>query len=504
MAFYRIFSGFIVSLFIIYTTPGAEKHYSELWGRNGEKWTPKSRLPDFSYAGYHSGEKEIPEIKIKANVRDFGAAGDGKHDDSQAFIDAVAATENGAIFIPEGRYKITKIIEIKKSNIVLRGAGTDKTVLYFPVPLNDIKPNWGSTTSGKKTSNYSWSGGIIWFKGRYIGKKLANIAKPSERGGKEVTISRSEKIKKGDKVIIYISDDKDKTLFSYLYSENPGDFSKFRGNIKIPFIVSVTKIKANQLFFDRPLRSDIRLIWKPQIKEFTPTLQESGIENLSIEFPKTPYRGHFSEKGYNAVAMDGAVNCWVKNIRIKNADSGIFLHSAFCTIDNLLIESERKPRKTYTGHHGVELCGVDNICKNFEFRTSFIHDLGVSAASVGNVYSTGKGVDLTLDHHKRAPYENLYTELNAGKGTRLWHCGGGKKLGKNCAARGTFWNIKTEIPQRYPPPQFGPDSLNFTGINTRLPSITEKDGKWFEALSPVEIYPQNIYKAQIMYRIKKQ
>jgi hypothetical protein len=193
MAFYRIFSGFIVSLFIIYTTPGAEKHYSELWGRNGEKWTPKSRLPDFSYAGYHSGEKEIPEIKIKANVRDFGAAGDGKHDDSQAFIDAVAATENGAIFIPEGRYKITKIIEIKKSNIVLRGAGTDKTVLYFPVPLNDIKPNWGSTTSGKKTSNYSWSGGIIWFKGRYIGKKLANIAKPSERGGKEVTISRSEK-----------------------------------------------------------------------------------------------------------------------------------------------------------------------------------------------------------------------------------------------------------------------------------------------------------------------
>src|SRR3982750_1448739 len=34
--------------------------YSSLWGVNGEKWQPEGRLPDFSYAGYHAGEANIP------------------------------------------------------------------------------------------------------------------------------------------------------------------------------------------------------------------------------------------------------------------------------------------------------------------------------------------------------------------------------------------------------------------------------------------------------------
>ena len=39
------------------------QQYSDLWGKDGEKWKPDSRLPDFSYAGYHCGEDPIPKIK---------------------------------------------------------------------------------------------------------------------------------------------------------------------------------------------------------------------------------------------------------------------------------------------------------------------------------------------------------------------------------------------------------------------------------------------------------
>jgi hypothetical protein len=88
-----------------------ESHFSELWGEKGERWDPLGRLPDFSYAGYHMGEKPIPDIPVRGNVKDFGAKGDGEADDTQAFKHAIAATESGAIYVPPGRYPITEAPE---------------------------------------------------------------------------------------------------------------------------------------------------------------------------------------------------------------------------------------------------------------------------------------------------------------------------------------------------------------------------------------------------------
>ena len=94
----------LLSLSILAVSPSAEE-YSQLWGKNGELWSADSRLPDFSHAGYHRGEKPVPEIAVTANVRDFGAVGDGEHDDTQAFLDAIRQTSQGAILVPAGRYK---------------------------------------------------------------------------------------------------------------------------------------------------------------------------------------------------------------------------------------------------------------------------------------------------------------------------------------------------------------------------------------------------------------
>lgn len=105
--------------------------YSELWGKNGEKWTPDSRLPDFSFAGYHFGEDPIPKPKVVANVKDFGAKGDGKTDDTEAFKNAIEATKAGAILIPEGRYILRNILWIEKSNIVLRGKAPIRPFCIF-------------------------------------------------------------------------------------------------------------------------------------------------------------------------------------------------------------------------------------------------------------------------------------------------------------------------------------------------------------------------------------
>jgi hypothetical protein len=109
-----------------------------------------------------------------------------------------------------------------------------------------------------------------------------------------------------------------------------------------------------------------------------------------------------------------------------------------------------------------------------------IHDLSVSR---------GAG-----DHHRRTPYENLYTDIDAGLGSRLWLPGGGTAFGKHCAARGTFCNIRAKPPLRPPPASWGPPSMNFVALFTELPSTMEE--WWFEAIPPDRIQPPDIHKAQ--------
>jgi Pectate lyase superfamily protein len=476
---------------------------SDLWGTNGERWSPQSRLPDFSYAGYHCGEAPLPDVASGVSVKTFGAKGDGETDDTAAFLKALANVTSGAIEVPAGRYRITNILEIKRSGVVLRGAGPDKTILFFPKPLQEIKPNWSATTTGLRTSEYSWAGGLVWFKGDLGGRVLARIIAVTRRGETALRLSTTNGLRVGQRVEIFQTDNADNSLAAELYSGDPGDTRNLKGSTHASLVCSIVKMDGNQIHFDRPLRFDVGLQWHPQIRSFEPTVTESGVENLCFEFPNTPYVGHFTEVGYNAVAFSGVVDCWARNLRITNADSGIFANGRFCTIEGVVYESARKPdRNGDTGHHGFGFAGEDNLLTGFDYRTRFIHDITVDHGAAGNVVANGRGVDLCFDHHERAPYENLFTDIDAGAGTHLWRCGGGAALGKHSGACETFWNIRAAKPQGYPPKDFGPASMNFVALQTDQPSEKNATNRWFEAISPDKIIPQDIHAAQLARRLK--
>src|SRR6478736_5941168 len=96
----------------------AANQTSDLWGTAGEKWTPESRLPDFSQAGYRRGEETYRIPTNTVSVKDLGAKGDGKTDDTEAFKKAIASGPDKLVLIPKGRFVLSDMLEITQSRIV--------------------------------------------------------------------------------------------------------------------------------------------------------------------------------------------------------------------------------------------------------------------------------------------------------------------------------------------------------------------------------------------------
>jgi hypothetical protein len=482
----------------------AEAEYSSLWGEAGELWEPRGRLPDYSFAGYRRGELPLPERRPDLSVKDFGAIGDGKTDDTESFQRALAEGRGKVIAVPRGRYVLTDILEIRNSGTVLQGDGPDQTVISVPKPLEKIRSNMGATTSGQPTSNYSWSGGIIWAKGQWDKSHLATVAAPARRGDTTLTVDKPEAFAVGDEIRLVLQDDVEKSLTNHLYAGDPGDTANLKG-ARESWIARVTLVdrESRRIAFDRSLRCDVRPEWRPLLYPARSSVEEVGVEQLALEFPVTPYRGHFSELGYNAIAFSRVRNCWVRNVEIRHADSGIFLSGANSTISGVLWVSarERDGNRKSTGHHGITLGGTDCLLSNFEFRTKFIHDITMSRGSAGNVVRAGRGEDLSFDHHKRANHSNLYSDIDAGMGTNIFRSGGGAKLGRHSGAWTTWWNIRTVNPVSFPA-GWAPEAINLVGVSSEAESVTKLGGRWIEFVAPGRLFPQDLYESQLERRLE--
>lgn len=69
--------------------------------------------------------------------------GDGATDDSSAFTRAIASLQGGVLYVPAGRYVITRRLWVNSTSLVIKGAGQGKTVLYFPYSLSEVYRSTG-------------------------------------------------------------------------------------------------------------------------------------------------------------------------------------------------------------------------------------------------------------------------------------------------------------------------------------------------------------------------
>jgi hypothetical protein len=163
-------------------------------------------------AGYKGGMELPPTaatLKVTVDITQFGAIPNNTFDNTQAFMDAIAsaacqAAAQCVVYIPPGTWTLQQQLIIRDA-VILRGAGRDRTTLYFPFSLKEIK---------KDLTHNAWFGDrLLTFRGSnnitYVGPgatRLANITQLSKRGSLRVYVDSTAAIRTGQQVRVVASD----------------------------------------------------------------------------------------------------------------------------------------------------------------------------------------------------------------------------------------------------------------------------------------------------------
>ena len=446
-------------------------------------------IPDFSYAGYHNGEKPLPNpTTTLLYATDFGVIANDALDDSKALIKALEKSKtidgNVVLVLPAGKIILSSILYIERSNFIIRGAGTDQngTEIYCPRPMMYLKDPESLTelreyllTFDKRQrekennidlpfSQYAWSGGMIWTQvpgervKSYLEKydpEIKILAKviSGKRGETTVTVSDTKSIKIGDviELELFNKEGQNGEIIKALYNNASLKAGSHHWQFPtLPLIrqqAEVVKITANTLTIKDPLMIDIKPSYAGQIVEWK-HLTEVGIENFKITFPDAPRVAHHVEPGYNAIFLTRVFDSWVNNVSIHNADSGILTEEiANTTIQNITTTGNN------LAHYTVALGGVHNVLvKNLKVYNEAVHPMSFNTFSTKNVYQNCTVFkNPILDQHSGLNHQNLFDATTvhikalANNSYPIFGGGGADYWKPSHAAFSTFWNLNVQV-----------------------------------------------------------
>ena len=419
-------------------------------------------------------------------MKSFGAKIDGVSDDSNALQNAIDECGNkggGTVVIPAGTLLVEGQVKIRSSNVVLRGAGKGKTIIKIPHSLS-----YYDLMTGTDDDRYSRSRAFFEIIGNRVRSSkrgrdfVSRVISDAQAGDTSLFLETTSGISTGDWVRLYMSDPKSgpvsRSLVGYMYS-NPDTkalcgescLKTLRGSQElVRFMSRVKYIDGNRVVLERQLPVDVKTNWSPSIYTLgKDTIQNSGIEDLTIQFGWKRTQKHLDEDGNNAIVLEETAFCWVKNIAVIDADLNVVVrYSNFATVTGVDASvTKDRSHSTSRGKQGHIALGIHDSCdvdvSEFNIQDTWWHDLSVRASML-SVFRQGYGKDLNMDLHRSAPYMILYDDINLGEGTRPFTKGGKSGAGQPSGGFSTFWNVRKNGGEAITIPgcQYGPN-LNFVG-----------------------------------------
>jgi hypothetical protein len=463
-------------------------------------------LPDFSYAGYHFSEKEIPNVSGRKyfNVKDFGAIpNDDQFDDGaiQKAVDAAQENPGGAVvFFPPGKYLIaadndsTKQIKIYKSNIVLKGSGSGVggTEIY--------------------QANMRINGRQIIFKPvNEENKKLTVITKDAVRESFSIEVEDASKLKVGQDIVIrHRSEEFTRTYFSPLqlkpeWTRLFGD----KGGMQINEIHTIRKIEGNTITFKNPLHLDIIMVksasWDIYAYNY---IEGCGVEDILFTsnwktYPEefVHHKNSIHDYAYEALGMEYVKNSWVRNCEFHDWNEGIFIR---CGYQVSVLNTNFMGKKGHASVHARTGYGV--LIKNCNFNNAQHHGAGTGYSAVGTVITQcSLGTDQNFDIHSGQPYATLYDNIEGGV---FYNLGGPEPGHPHHGKYLVLWNFHhlSEKEQHYNFWDMG-RRRNYTIAQPILVGFQSNKKVDFENAGINEsqgtaVWPQSLFEAQLELRLK--
>ena len=398
-------------------------------------------LPDFSYAGYHRSEVNLPSVSGPVfNVTDYGAIPDDYRSDRDAIQAAILAAEaanGGVVFFPPGRFHLNTIsepgspIRIRKSNIVLRGSGawSGGTELYMESKLDPIDPN----------AMYSTPEYFLIQPNSTSSSTLSSITANAERETFSIEVANGAAFQANQWVNLYLLST-DAVADALAPQSVNAEWSRLaQEGLPVNEKHQIASTNGNTLTFHEPLHTEINANHNWSVKSYS-NIEEVGIEDITF---RGNWLGNFvhhrsaeDDSAWGAFAINNVVNSWIQRCRFINWNVvANFDKTSYFTVLHTRIEGN-------PGHFGFHTRrGYGNLFAFSSDLASQWHGPSVGYQNSGAVfYNFDYPASASFDAHGDAPYATL---LDSVEGGFLRGRTGGPLEGQPNHLRWfTLWNFK--------------------------------------------------------------
>lgn len=361
-------------------------------------------MPDFSYAGYQSGNVAIPDPNYPIfDVSSYGAIANDDNDDSsaiQAAIDAAEANGQGIVLLQKGRYHATGLT-VNGSNIIIRGQGAlDGGTELFSV---------GTPTAG--------GGTIITIRPTSTGNKsdVTAVTGNIQRDTFNVQVADSAGVQVGQLVSLYSRDPNANLLADFFAPFTPAGSETLSSGVEVNERHVISAINGNTLTFATPINYDVDAQYNWTIRKAGSYLTEVGLEDLALvgnfsdDTTFVHHRNTLDDEGWKGAVLTHVRDSWVRRVRIVNTNHGIDVNSGVnVSLLELILEGNN-------GHHGVLVnSSTRTLIGLVQERNIWEHPAGQTGHNSANVFWRYDAREvMELDNHGKYGYATLRDVMSA-------------------------------------------------------------------------------------------
>lgn len=418
-------------------------------------------LLDFSYAGYKHGEEPPPENAwelgyTKYDITKYGAIPNDGKSDRKAFLkilEELNATGNkqnpnarAIIYFPEGEFILysaeedgktegaTETMEIRAGNIILKGAGRNKTYITMKDPY---LPANGEVAAGYMIRFRNWSGF------RELTKVIGNTAK----GTYSVEVGSTSGISPGDWMCLKLEDNSQELIANelkpYVVSASMTQIQK--DGIQVFDIHQVKSVHGNTVTFVEPIMHEVNCRWNWQLCNYS-YYENIGVEDLTFKGNTSQYFDHGEwtiNTAYMPLGFMRVVNSWIRRVNFHSvSEAASFIYSANVSVFDVLIDGNRGHTNVHADSSSRLFLGNITDCSD-TFSKKGVgqwHATGVTKRSIGTVIWNCKwGTDTNFESHATQPRATLIDCCTGG--FLQMHQGGATSELPNHLDDLTLWNF---------------------------------------------------------------